>query len=138
MLSRVFFYGVALLCLWAALQGSFLTYQAHQFLNQPYNLVGGIVLAMASVLVLTSGVLAALRRRAFYAPVFAVAIIAPVFLVFGLSQMGDMSLSEAYAQATCAKGVGVCFPQAASFLQALSVTAIVGGALLIYLARRSR
>jgi hypothetical protein len=138
MLLRVFFYGVALLSLWAALQGFFLTYQAHQFLNQPYNLVSGLVFALASALVLASGILAALRRKNFYAPAFVVAVVAPIFVAVGLSQMGDMTVTQAFAQATCAKNVGVCFPQAASFLQALAATAIVGGALVIYLARRSR
>ena len=135
---RVFFYGVAVLCAWAALQGLLLTYHAHQFLNHPYNVVGGTVLALASVLVLASGVLAALRRRAFYAPTFAVALAAPAFIVIGLSQMGEISVSESYAQATCAKGFAICFPQTASFLQALMVAALAGGVLALYLARRSR
>lgn len=138
MLLRVFFYGVSLLCFWAALQGSFLAYQAHQFLNQPYNVVGSIVFALASSLALGSGVLAALRERTFYTPVFAVTVGMPIFLVVGLSQMGDMPVTQAFAQATCAEGVGACFPQAASLLQALAATAIVGGALVTYLDRRSR
>jgi len=136
MLRRVLFYGVALVCLWAALQGSYLTYQAHQFLNKPYNMVGGAVLGLASLLTLTSAVLAALHRREFYAPVFAVALGAPAFVVLGLSQMGDLSVSQAYAQAMCAHGTGLCFPQAASFMQALAVAAFLGGILVVYLARR--
>ncbi len=138
MLVRILFYCVAFVCAWAALQGSYLTYQAHQFLNEPYNLRGAVVIAVASVLVLTSGVLAALRRRSFYAPVFTAALLAPALLVIGLSQMGDISVSQAYAQATCAKGVGICFQQAASFLKSIAVAAFLGGALLLYLFRTSR
>jgi hypothetical protein len=138
MLVRVLFYGVALLCLWAALQGSFLTYQAHQFLNQPYDLLGGVFLGLATVLVLASGVLAALRRRVFYAPMFIVALAVPAFVVLGMAQMGDMSVSQAYAQATCAKGVALCFPQAGSFLRALALAAVLGGVLVLYLSHRSR
>jgi len=138
MLLRVLFYGVALVCLWAALQGSYLTYQAQQFLNQPYNWVGGAVLGLASLLTFTSAVLAALRRRAFYATVFAVALGVPAFVVLGLSRMGDLSVSQAYAQAMCAHGTGVCFPQAASFMQALAVAAFLGGVLVVYLSRRPR
>ena len=138
MLLRVFFYGVAVVCLWAALQGSYLTYQAHQYLNQPYNMVGGAVLGLASLLTLASAVLAALRRRDFYAPVFAVALGTPVFVVLGLSRMGDLSVSQAYAQAMCAHGSGLCFPKAASFMQALAVAAFLGGVLVVYLARRPR
>ena len=138
MILRLFFYGVALVCLWAALQGSYLTYQAHQFLSQPYNVVGGAVLGLASILTLASAVLAALRRREFYAPVFAVALGAPAFVIFGLSRMGDLSVSQAYAQAMCAQGTGLCFPQAASFMQALAVAALLGGILVVYLARRPR
>jgi hypothetical protein len=135
MLLRVLFYGVALVCLWAALQGSYLTYQAHQFLDQPYNWVGGAVLGVASLLTLASAILAALRREAFYAPVFAVALGVPAFVVLGLSRMGDLPVSQAYAQAICAQGTGVCFPQAASFMQALAVAAALGGFLVVYLAR---
>jgi hypothetical protein len=138
MLPRILFYCVAIVCAWAALQGTYLTYQAHQLLSEPHNIYGAVVLAAASALVLTSAVLAALRRRSFYAPVFMAALLTPAFIVVGLAQMGDMPVSQAYAQATCAKGVGVCFTQAASFLKSVAVAAFIGGAFLIYLFRSSR
>ncbi len=96
------------------------------------------MLSLASALLLVSGVLAALRRSALYAPLFVVVLVAPIFLVLGLSLMGDMPVTQAYAQATCAKGIEVCFPQAVSFLQSLASMAIAGGALLVYLVLRSR
>jgi len=138
MLPRILFYCVAIVCAWAALQGTYLTYQTHQLLSEPHNIYGAVVLAAASALFLNSAVLAALRRRSFYAPVFMAALLTPAFIVVGLAQMGDMPVSQAYAQATCAKGVGVCFTQAASFLKSVAVAAFIGGAFLIYLFRSSR
>ncbi len=132
MLLRTFRYLFAALALWAAVQASYLTYQAHQFLIQSYSTAGASVLALASIALVASSALAALGREAFYAPNLAVAVAAPLFLVIGLAQMGDVSLSQAYAQVVCSKGVGLCFPQAASFLQALFISAAVGGALVIH------
>ena len=126
---------VALVC-WAALQGAFLTYQAHQFLTEPYALVGSSALAAATVALLFSGVLAAVGRR-FYKPLLAVAAIAPIFLVFGMAAMGNVSPTHAFAQLACRTGVGLCFPQAEAFLLALALAAIAGGAFVVYARKRA-
>ncbi|MBU6260703.1 MAG: hypothetical protein KGO01_19995 [Burkholderiales bacterium] len=121
---------------WAALQAAFLTYQAHQFLNEPYAMVGAVVLAAATVALLLSGVLAAVGRK-FHKPLLGVAVIAPAFLVFGMTAIGNVSAWHAFSQLACTKGVGLCFPQAEAFLLALGLAAAAGGVFAMYARKRA-
>ena len=120
---------------WAALHAAFLTYQANRLLTDPYAVVGGVNLAAATVALLVSGALAASGRN-FYKPLFAVAALAPAFLLFGLAGMGNVLAPYAVAQLMCIKGVGICFPQPRAFLVALGLAAAAGGAFGSYVRLR--
>ena len=124
MLHRALQYAVAVVALYACLQGAFLTFQAHQFLIEPYSRVGFSMLALSTAALAATGILALLGRSGFHALALVVCALAPLLLVAGISHMANTPLLDAFKQAVCSQGVGICFPQAASFLYVLPVLAV--------------
>ena len=134
--NRALRYAVAAVALYACLQAAFLTYQAHQFLIEPYSTVGsGLVVLFAAALAAT-GILAILGRFKFHAIALLVCLLAPSLLVAGISRMAGTPLLEAFRQAACIQPVGICFPQVASFLYVLPVLAVVSVLSLVVALRR--
>lgn len=63
---------------------------------------------------------------------------AALFVVGGLSHMGNVTVGEAIAQATCLRSTAICFPQAATFIYALTAlgTVLVASSAVLVLASR--
>ncbi|HQC95057.1 MAG TPA: hypothetical protein PK306_05065 [Aquabacterium sp.] len=96
-----------------------------QFLIEPYSTVGFISLLLFAVALAATCILAVVGRTEFHSIALLVCVLAPPFLVWGISRIAGTPLLEAFNQAICNQGVGMCFPQAASFLFILPVLAAV-------------
>lgn len=109
----------------AAAAGARLAFDSTQVLIEQFRFLATAGILAACLGLVVSSVLLVRRPSAGKSLAAACAIAAVLFVVGGLSHMGNVPLSEAIAQATCPRGVALCFPQAASFIYALVVLGVV-------------
>jgi hypothetical protein len=109
----------------AAVAGAWLALDSVQFLVEQFRLAATVGILVSSFGLLGASVLLVRRPRAGKILAATCAIAAAIFVVGGLSHMGNVPLGEAVFQATCLRGAAVCFPQAATFIYALAALGIV-------------
>ena len=136
MLKRALHYAAAAVAMYASLQAGFLTYQAHQFLVEPYSTIAFALLALFTVALVATAVLALLGRAGYHVLALVVCVLAPSFLVMGIGRIASAPALEALKQAVCAAGVGLCFPQATRVMYAIPILAIVAVASLVLARQR--
>jgi len=108
----------------AAAAGAWLALDSVQFLIEQFRLAATMGILVSSVGLLVASVLLVGRPCAGKILAAACATGAAHFVVGYLSDMGNVSLGRALAQATCPSVVAVCFPQAAAFIDATALPAI--------------
>lgn len=94
-----------------------LTMQAYDLLVEPFRLSAALIVGLCSVtLFIASGWLMLGRRGSL---VIALASGATMLLaiVLGLFQMGNITIYEAFQQASCAPGSALCFQQASTVVR---------------------
>jgi hypothetical protein len=124
----------AALCALAGIAGLALATQAGELLVDAFRLPAAVsvgVLAVA-LLVAAAGLVTARPGSAFVALGVAIAMIGLV--VLGLRHMGSLSLQEAFVEAACIQGYGICFPQAAAVMRLCG--AVIAGGLVFFAWRR--
>lgn len=125
MLAKSFLLLSAISAALAAIAGAWLALDSVQFLVGQFRptatvgiLAGSCGLLVASALLVrrpgTGRVLAAIC-----------AVAAVLFVVGGLGHMSNTPLAETVAQATCARGAAICYPQAATFIYSLIVLCLL-------------
>ena len=129
--ARLLRYSLAVVAAYACLQAVFVVYQAHQFLVEPYSTVGTTFGGILVLALTATTALAILGRSGFQLAALVVSILAPLVFVAGIARMAGTPIQEAFKQAVCSSGVGVCFPQVAALIQVLPLLASIAVASLV-------
>jgi hypothetical protein len=109
----------------AALIGVRLALDSAQFLNDEFRTVATFGILMFSCGLLISSVSLVRWPNTGKVLAYTCVVFAMVFVVGGLSRMGNVPIGEALTQAICSRGAAICFPQVAEFVKALAVLVIL-------------